>query len=159
MTSPRDQAVTEQGNEGGEGTGGAPEPSRSEAAVTGAAYGTLLVLGALVGVYGAFYYSLSVWGVPLGAIVAVVLNFVMCRAAGRMMRTRLSAVLPAVGWLVAVLLLSAKRSEGDLLITNTVGGYILLFGGSLAAAIAVTMSVVERPGASYKRRGSDATRG
>lgn len=157
--SSRGHAVTDESNDGAEGATGGREPSRSEAAVTGAAYGTLLVLGAVVGVYGVFYYSLSVWSVPFGAIVAIVVNFVLCRGAARMMRTRLSAILPAVGWLAAVLPLTSKRSEGDLLITDTAGGYVLLFGGSLAAAIAVTMSVVERPGTSRRSDDSAATRG
>lgn len=121
-------------------------PGRDEAAVTGAAYAMLFMLGFLVGVYGAFYHSLSAWGVPLGAIIAVAVNFVVCRGAGWMMGTRPSALLPAASWLIAVMLLSSKRSGGDVLITSSSAGYILLFGGTVAAAVAVAMSFVDIAG-------------
>lgn len=140
--------LTGQTEEGGTSTtqqGGADRlPGRDDAAVTGAAYAMLLLLGFLVGVYGAFYHSLAAWGVPLGAIVAVAVNFVLCRGAGRMMGTRPSALLPAAGWLIAVMLLSSKRSGGDVLITDSLAGYTLLFGGTVAAAIAVAMTFVDR---------------
>lgn len=118
------------------------EPSRRDAVAMGATYGVLAILGFLVGVYGVFYYSLSLGVVPVGALVAVVVNFVMCRAASRSMRTRLAAMLPAAGWLIAVVLLSAERTEGDVLITNSTAGYILLVGGIIAAAVPVAMSLV-----------------
>lgn len=129
------------------------QPGRGAAAVTGAAYGMLLLLGFTVGVYGAFYYSLSVWSVPVGALVAVAVIFIVCRAAGRLLRTRPAALLPAVGWLVAVVLLSAQRPEGDLLITSSTAGYVLLFGGAVAAAVAVTMSFLDRTGPREGRTG------
>ena len=118
-------------------------PGRVDAILAGGAYGMLLLLGLFVGIYGAFLFSLSVASVPVGAIVAVVVNFVMCRAAGRMMRTRLAALLPAVGWLIAVVVLSSKSGEGDLVVTGTVAGYVFLFGGTVAAAIAITMSQID----------------
>lgn len=119
--------------------------TRRSAAIAGAAYGMLLLLGVVVGVYGAVYHaSLSVWRVPVGALVAVAAVFLVCRAAGLLLRTRPAALLPAVGWLVAVVALSSRRPEGDLLITGSAGGYVLLFGGAVAAAVAVTMSFLDR---------------
>lgn len=156
---PTDRVSTESAGTESAGTESTPrvddehEPGAGTAAVAGAAYGVLLVLGVLVGIYGSFYYAMSLAGVPLGALVAVFVNFLMCRAAGRAMRTRLGALLPAIGWLVTVVVFSSERSEGDLLITGTVSGYIFLFGGIIAAAIAVGMSFAypsgphgERPG-------------
>lgn len=113
--------------------------------MTGAAYGMLLLLGVAVGVYGAFYYSLSVWNVPVGALLAAAAIFGVCRGAGRFLRTRPAALLPAVGWLLAVVTLSSQRSEGDLVITDSgAGAYVLLFGGAIAAAVGVTMTFLDR---------------
>ncbi len=126
---------------------------RSDAVVTGATYGMLLVLGFVVGVYGAFYSSLWVGVVPVGVVAAVVANFVMCRAAGRMLRARLSGLVPAGGWVVAMVLLSSRRPEGDLIITGSRLGYMLLFGGTIAAALGASLSLIDGPRGLRERRG------
>lgn len=125
--------------------------SRLFAVVTGAVYGVLFVLGIFLGIYGAFFFSVSLWVLPAGAIAGIVVNFVACRVAGLVMRTRMGAALPAAGWLLAVVVLAAKRSEGSLIITGTTAGYVFLFGGTAAAVAAVMMTHLDRIKAEHGR--------
>ena len=79
--------------------------------------------------------------VPVSVVAAVVGNLLLVGAAHRLSRSRLVAALPAVVWLVLVLLGSQRRPEGDLLIIGGgASGWVnlafLLFG-VVAAAFAV----------------------
>ena len=79
--------------------------------------------------------------VPVSVVAAVVGNLLLVHAAHRLSRSRVVGVLPAVVWLVLVLLASQERAEGDLLIVG--GGslgyvdlaFVLL--GMVAAAVAI----------------------
>jgi hypothetical protein len=117
-----------------------PEPPRSYAGLSGAAYGALLVLGFVLGAYGAFVSSMAAFGVPWGALGVVAANALTCWLAGRAMGGKLGAAAPFGGWIIAVVLLSVQRSEGDFVITGSVGGYLFLFGGTAAAAAAVALT-------------------
>lgn len=118
-----------------------PASSGAYARLSGAAYGALLVLGFVVGVYGAFSYSaVPALGVPWGAVATIVANFLMCWLAGRGMGGRLGAAAPFAGWIVAAVLLSVQRADGDLVITAAPGGYLFIFGGTAAAAVAVALT-------------------
>ena len=121
--------------------------------VTGAAYGALGVFGFALGVFGSFLFSVSLGPVPVAALGFVVLNLVLMRLAGWAMGTKLGAVIPTVTWLVVVFALSAKRPEGDLVITGTTAGYLFIVGGSIAAMIGVALT---RGSHSWLLRGADA---
>lgn len=113
--------------------------SRREAVLGGALYGVLFVLGFGVGVYGAFYHSLSVWVVPVGVIAAIAVTAAMCWAIRRRLGDRLPAAVAAGGWLAAVVLLASERSAGDLVIAGSLSGYLLIIGGAAAVASAIAV--------------------
>lgn len=112
-----------------------PPPARPF--VTGAAYGVLVVLGLLLGLVGSFEFSWTAFGLPIAAVVVAVVDFAVFRAAGWAMRSRLGVAAVAVPWLVVTVLLSTRRAEGDLVVTGTLAGYVYIFGGAIAAAVAV----------------------
>jgi hypothetical protein len=93
----------------------------------------LLLLGLLVGVGGAFvhYMRLSVGGakLPTGTLLGVLAAGGVAFSAGVLLRTRLGAVVPSVGWLISGMLLSSPKGEGDLLIGGAAIDYGFLVGG------------------------------
>ena len=105
--------------------------------LVGLAYGVLAVLGVLLGVIGSFEFSWEVGSVPIAAIALSVVNLAVFRAAGWAMESRLGAVVPAALWMVILLLLASRRPEGDLVVTGTAAGYIYMFGGAVAAVVAI----------------------
>lgn len=104
----------------------------SWSSVVAVTLGVLLVLlGAVLGVLESFLYPLRVGGVPVGVVGAGVVNLAVAHGAGRLTRSRPYALAPAVGWLVAVLVLTLGRPEGDFAISGGWTGY-----GYLASAAA-----------------------
>lgn len=102
----------------------------SWSAVVAVALGVLLVLlGVVLGVLESFLYPLWVGGVPVGVIGAGLVNLAVAQGAGRLTGSRPYALAPAVGWLLAVLVLTLGRPEGDFAITGDWTGY-----GYLASA-------------------------
>jgi hypothetical protein len=128
--------------------------ARFEAFVTGGAYGVLGVLGLALGVVGSFLYSGTVAALPVAAVALTLINLICLWMAGRAMGTPLGAVIPAATWLLVVLLMSAKRPEGDLVIAGTLSGYVFMVGGMIAALVAV-VSALTRSGGSWLLRGAD----
>ncbi len=124
---------------------GAEQPQRANredlyAFVTGGGYAMLLLVGLLVGLIGAFEFTRDVGPVPVGALVAVAVNFVMCWLGGRGMGTKIGAVAPAVGWVISAMMLSVTPAAGDVVVTLSLPGLIFLIGGSIAAAIGVVVT-------------------
>lgn len=122
-----------------------PGPRGEPAFVTGAAYGFLAVLGAILGVIGAFEFSWQAGPVPVAALAWTVVNIAAFRGAGWVMEGKLGVVAPAVPWVVVVLVLSSSRPEGDLVVTGTAAGYIFIFGGVIAAVVALVSTPSVRP--------------
>lgn len=110
----------------------------------GLAYGVLAVLGVLLGVVGSFEFSWEAGSVPIAAIALAAVNLAVFRAAGWAMESRLGAVVPAVLWMIILLLLSSRRPEGDLVVTGTAAGYIYMFGGAAAAVVAIVWTRSDR---------------
>ncbi|MYS45155.1 hypothetical protein GTW59_23355, partial [Streptomyces sp. SID89] len=54
-------------------------------------------------------------------------------------RSRGGAVAGAAGWLIAVMLLTASRPEGDFLFAAGGGSYLFLLGGMALAVICATL--------------------
>ncbi|MEU7086209.1 DUF6113 family protein [Streptomyces achromogenes] len=121
-----------------------PSPGRA------AALAGLFLLGALVGAAGALVQA--AW-FPGGLLLA------LAGAAGAFLggsyatRGRGGAVAPAVGWLVAVVLLTTTRPEGDFLFGAGGGSYLFLLGGMVLAVICATVGVVRQPGGGPARLG------
>jgi len=100
--------------------------------VTAAAYPALCLLGALLGLLGAFHYSQG----P-GLLAAMLFDLAIlatCVLGSLGMRTALGGVLPAAGWFVVTLILSSVSAGGSVLITDTAAGKWFLFGGAVCAA-------------------------
>ncbi|MGH3391514.1 MAG: DUF6113 family protein [Actinomadura sp.] len=120
---------------------GEPAPyRRSQAMVTGAAYGALAAFGIALGVLGSFLFPAMLGPIPIAALAFVAVNLVAMRLAGWGMGAKLGAVIPTVAWLIVVFSLSTTRAEGDLVITGTLPGYLFIVGGSIAAMIAVALT-------------------
>lgn len=122
-----------------------PEPAPESSLVVGLAYGLLVVLGVLLGLIGSFEFSWQAGAVPVAAIALSLVNLVVFRAAGWAMESRLGAVAPATPWMVVLVLLSSRRPEGDLVVTGTTAGYTYMFGGAVAALIAIVWTRSARP--------------
>ena len=125
-----------------------------EAFVSGAAYAALGLLGAVVGVVGSFAQAWTVGSVPVAAIVLILLNFAIARAAGWAMGRRTAAAVPVLLWAVVALVLSIGRSEGDLIVPGTLPGYLFIIGGLAAGALAVSLVPAARPSGSWLTRGA-----
>lgn len=123
---------------------------RGFAALTGAAYASLFLLGVVVAVLGCFHFTASVAGIPVGAVVAIGANFAMCWLGGLGMRSKLGAAFPAAGWLLVAMAFAVARPEGDVVVTSTNLGLVFLFGGTVAAGIGIGVA----PSAWLQRRGS-----
>ncbi|MFJ2767741.1 DUF6113 family protein [Streptomyces sp. NPDC087300] len=114
------------------------------------AYAGLFVLGALVGTAGALVQGgFFPAGLLLGLVGAAGAFYGGARAVG----TRAGAVAPAAGWLVAVVLLTATRPEGDFIFAAGLGSYGFLLGGMAVAVMCATLGQPSQPGGSAARLG------
>lgn len=116
-------------------------------AITVLAYVVLFVLGALQGLVGSFQYGQS--PAPLVAIVFVVAIFATCALGGWAMRSRIGALLPAAGWLLASLVLSTGNAQGSVIITATTAGEWYLYGGAAGSLAGVGTAIFR---SAYARR-------
>jgi hypothetical protein len=112
-----------------------------DAVVTGTAYGVLFVLGAVYGVVSGLEHSWDVGDpVPPIPIVLSLVLFVLLYGAGRLMGTKAGAFVPGVGWMVAALIFTLKRPEGDLIVAANGPGYWYLGCGAVALVVAVLLT-------------------
>ena len=100
-------------------------------------HAVLLALGVLVGALGSFVHAQVVAGVPVGLLCAYALMAAALVTAGLATRSRSGPAATAAGWLVALLLLSAPRPEGDLVVAGDLPGYAWSLGGLVLAAVGV----------------------
>ncbi|MFD3560950.1 DUF6113 family protein [Streptomyces sp. NPDC058686] len=124
--------------------GGGPDAGRI------AALAGLLALGALVGVAG----SLVQGGLfPGGLLLALLAAAGAFLGGARVTGTRGGAVAPAVGWAVAVILLTSTRPEGDFLFGAGTGSYLFLLGGMAVAVMCATLGRPQQPAGPAARLG------
>ena len=101
----------------------------------------LTVLGAVTGTVGAFLqgysFELGGTGVPVGILLALLATLAAFVHARAVTGSRLGVLGPGIGWVVAVLVLSTRRPEGDLVVPATVPGYVYLLGGAVAVGLVV----------------------
>ncbi|MFJ9248013.1 DUF6113 family protein [Streptomyces sp. NPDC101776] len=114
------------------------------------AYLVLFVLGAVVGVAGALVQA--AW-FPGGLLLALVGAAGLFLGGARAADGRGGAVAPAAGWMVAVVLLTASRPEGDFLFGAGVGSYLFLLGGMAVAVMCATLGLGRQPSSSDVRLG------
>ncbi|MER7501934.1 DUF6113 family protein [Nonomuraea pusilla] len=128
--------------------------SHAESALGGAAYGMLFVLGVVMGVVGGFTHPVWQAGpVPVAAVCWVLVLFGVCLGAGRLMRTRLGVVAPALGWLLVTMPFTLQLGSGDLVIAQGAAGYVYLYGGLVALVAAFLMSPSSHRGGSWLLHG------
>ena len=102
-------------------------------------HAVLLALGVLVGALGSFVHAQVVAGVPVGLLCAYALTAALLSAGRLATRSRSGAAAAAVGWVGALLLLSAPRPEGDLVVAGGALGYAWLVGGLVVATLVVAV--------------------
>jgi hypothetical protein len=115
-----------------------------------AGYLGLLVLGAVVGVAGGLVQA--GW-FPGGLLLALAGAAGLFLGGTRATGSRAGAVAPAAGWMIAVILLTASRPEGDFLFAGGAGSYFFLLGGMAVAVMCATLGPGRQPGASAARLG------
>ncbi|MFH8291137.1 DUF6113 family protein [Streptomyces sp. NPDC018059] len=115
-----------------------------------AAYAGLFVLGAVVGAAGALVQG---GFFPAGLLLALLGAAGAFHGGARAVGTKAGAVAAAAGWLVAVMLLTATRPEGDFLFGAGLGSYGFLLGGMVVAVMCATLGQRPQPGASGARLG------
>ncbi|MFF8398117.1 DUF6113 family protein [Streptomyces sp. NPDC016172] len=100
------------------------------------------VLGAVVGVAGALVQP--GW-FPGGLLLALAGEAGAVLGAARVLRGRAGGVAAAAGWMLAVVLLTASRPEGDFLFAAGSGSYLFLLGGIAVAVICATFAPGRQP--------------
>ncbi|MGW6393503.1 DUF6113 family protein [Streptomyces sp. NPDC055103] len=105
-------------------------------------YGALVVLGALVGTAGALVQA--AW-FPGGLLLALLATAAVFYGGLRATGTQAGVVVAGCGWLLAVVLLSFGRPEGDGVFGGGGGELLFLFGGMAVAVICATLSRLPRP--------------
>ncbi|MGW5781350.1 DUF6113 family protein [Streptomyces sp. NPDC003863] len=119
----------------------APSPMPSPAARY-VWYGVLFVLGVLVGLAGSLIQA--AW-FPGGLLLALLATAGLFYGGLRATSTQIGVASAAGGWLVAVILLSVGRPEGDGVFGGGTGELIFLFGGMAIAVMCATMPRLPRP--------------
>ncbi|MFG3271791.1 DUF6113 family protein [Streptomyces luteogriseus] len=99
-------------------------------------------LGALVGGAGALVQP--GW-FPGGLLLALAGEGGAVLGATRVLRGRAGGVAVAAGWMLAVVLLTASRPEGDFLFAAGSGSYLFLLGGIAVAVICATLAPGRQP--------------
>ncbi|WP_053640880.1 MULTISPECIES: DUF6113 family protein [unclassified Streptomyces] len=105
-------------------------------------YGLLFVLGALVGTAGALVQA--AW-LPAGLLLALLATGGLFYGGLRATGTQVGVAAAGGGWLVAVVLLSFGRPEGDGVFGGGVGELLFLFGGMGIAVMCTTLARLPRP--------------
>lgn len=101
--------------------------------VVGVAVG-LAALGAAVGVFSAFGHAQRVGNVTIGVPLTLAAQGGLVVAAGVLSRSRIAAGMPALGWMISVLIFAQPRSEGDLVIPADAPGVSYLLVGLVVLA-------------------------
>lgn len=137
------------------GDPGTSRPSHGFAFLTGAAYGLLVAVGALLGLVGTFAHGLldpvladgggTFSRLPIGALIMIVVTGGLSWLAGLGMRARMGAVLVGIPWLVVSYLFSMPKAEGDVVIAGDLAGGVYLYGGLILVAIAIILSPMANP--------------
>lgn len=103
-----------------------------------ASYALVVLLTALLAVWGAFLVPLRVHGVRAPVALLLALSTVpLCRAGGAVLQRRAGAAVPLVLWAVIAVLLASSRREGDLVVPGDLTGLAFLVLGLLGGAWAV----------------------
>ncbi|MDF0370265.1 DUF6113 family protein [Streptomyces sp. KA12] len=100
-------------------------------------YVGLAVLGAAVGLAGTLVQAALF---PGGLLLALAASAGLFHGGRVLTRTQLGALVPAVGWFIAVIVLLGGRPEGDYVFGEEIGLALFMLGGMAVAVICATMS-------------------
>ncbi len=98
-----------------------------------------LVAGGVAGLLGSFVHAIATYGVPGGLALGLGLSLSVLVTLGLATGRRRLPVLAAAGWLAVVLVLSARRPEGDLVVAGDGLGYAWLLGGAFVVVIGASL--------------------
>ncbi|MFC9283475.1 DUF6113 family protein [Streptomyces collinus] len=118
------------------------QPLRRPSAGRIAAFAGLFLLGAIVGLAGTLVQA--AW-FPGGLLLALAGAAGLFLGGAYALGGRSGAVAPVAGWMIAVVLLTAGRPEGDFLFGAGGGSYLFLFGGMALAVICATLGPGRQP--------------
>jgi hypothetical protein len=118
------------------------QPLRPPSAGRSLAYLVLFLLGLVIGAAGALVQA--AW-FPGGLLLALAGCAGLFLGGARATGGRGGAVAGAAGWLIAVLLLTASRPEGDFLFGSGGASYLFLLGGMAVAVICATRDPGRQP--------------
>ncbi|MFE7133185.1 DUF6113 family protein [Streptomyces sp. NPDC057638] len=107
-----------------------------------AAYAGIALLGVVVGVAGSLVQG--GW-FPGGLLLALLGSAGLFYGAARATGAQLGAWSAAAGWLVAIVVLSLGRPEGDGTFSAGMGPLVFMLGGMLVAVICATLARVTQP--------------
>ncbi|MFF2130315.1 DUF6113 family protein [Streptomyces olivochromogenes] len=110
----------------------------------------LFLLGAVVGAAGTLVQA--AW-FPGGLLLALVGAAGLFLGGSRATGSRAGAVAPAAGWMIAVVLLTSTRPEGDFFFGAGFGSYLFLLGGMAVAVMCATLGLGRQPHDSAVRLG------
>ena len=126
------------------------QPLRPPSAGRVVACVVLFLLGAVVGLAGSLVQA--AW-FPGGLLLALEGAAGLFLGGAYALRSRAGAVAPVAGWIIAVMLLTASRPEGDFLFGAGAGSYLFLLGGMAVAVICATLGPGRQPDGGRARLG------
>ncbi|MFF2726793.1 DUF6113 family protein [Streptomyces sp. NPDC058008] len=105
-------------------------------------YVALAVLGAAVGLAGTLVQAALF---PGGLLLALAASAGLFYGGRVLTRTQFGALVPAVGWFLAVLALLGGRPEGDYVFGDELGLALFMLGGMAVAVICATVARLPVP--------------
>ncbi|QDY78867.1 DUF6113 family protein [Streptomyces qinzhouensis] len=108
-----------------------------------AAYLLLALLGAVVGIAGSLVQA--AW-FPAGLLLALLGSAGLFCGARIALGNQLGVAAAGAGWLVAIVVLSVGRPEGDALFGAGVGPLLFILGGMVIAVMCATLGGLSQPG-------------
>ncbi|MGW0787000.1 DUF6113 family protein [Streptomyces sp. NPDC002911] len=114
-------------------------------------YVGLAVLGAAVGLAGTLLQAALF---PGGLLLALAASAGLFHGGRVVTGTQLGALAPAVGWLIAVIVLLGGRPEGDYVFGEELGLALFMLGGMAVAVMCATMPRLPYPAKDTGRSGS-----
>jgi len=96
--------------------------------------------------------------VPITVPLAIMSNIALPKLARRLNDTLIAAAVPAVAWMVTVVVFLSSRREGDVLLPASPSdvmytGYAMFFGGIIAAVATITLIPGSPKTRDYRPRG------
>ena len=123
-------------------------PSRAADLALRTTGGVVAVVAALVtGVLELLLAYLRIGGVLIGVAVPLTLvaNYLLARFAVAAVGRRWAIALPALTWFLLMVVAASPTEEGDLLLTGSWVGLLMLIGGSVTFAVVAFRMIMQGP--------------